>query len=316
MRVVVVGSGISGLSSAAALLDAGHQVTVCSDTPIEATTSYLAAAVWFPTAIARSPQTTEWSTTTFAHLERQAATRTPGVRMRESLALYREHPHVPSWSRLVRGFRDADDDELPPTYRAGFRFRVPMVEMPIYLPWLKDSITVRGARWMRCVIHHLDDLADLAPDVIVNCAGLRAAHLVDDPRLVPIRGQIVRVTNPGLSMSVRDEAHPLGRAYVHPRSNDCILGGSLQVGEWDVQPDPELTRSILRRCQDLVPALADSAVVETLVGLRPGRETVRLELDTTTIPDTPVVHNYGHGGSGITLGHGCATTVADIVGRL
>ncbi|MEV6137740.1 hypothetical protein AB0L63_17065 [Nocardia sp. NPDC051990] len=35
------------------------------------------------------------------------------------------------------------------------------------------------------------------------------------------------ITDPGVSASVRDEAHPLGRAYVHPRSHDWSLGGSL-----------------------------------------------------------------------------------------
>ena len=112
------------------------------------------------------------------------------------------------------------------------------------------------------------------------------------------------------------EAHPLGRAYVHPRANDCVLGGSLDTGEWDTTPNPDLTRSILRRCRELAPALADSEVLETVVGLRPGRREVRVELDTTALPGIPVVHNYGHGGSGITIGHGCALESAALVASL
>ncbi len=47
------------------------------------------------------------------------------------------------------------------------------------------------------------------------------------------------------------------------------------------------------------------------VGLRPGRSSVRLELgDSLTAPGAgpavPVIHNYGHGGSGLTLAWGCA----------
>jgi D-amino-acid oxidase len=60
-----------------------------------------------------------------------------------------------------------------------------------------------------------------------------------------------------------------------------------------------------------VPALGDATVLEHLVGLRPGRPTVRLELDLKG--STRVVHNYGHGGSGVTLGWGCAAEVVELV---
>ncbi|MFD0360890.1 FAD-dependent oxidoreductase [Nocardia sp. GCM10030253] len=316
MHVVVIGSGISGLSTGAELLRGGHDVTVVSAEPISATTSFLAAAVWFPTAAGPADRVGAWSTETFSHLEAQAAARTPGVRMCESLALYRSEPPTPTWSRTVRAFRAAEADELPPGYSFGFRFTVPLVEMPVFLPHLHDEVAAAGARWVRRTVHRLEDVAELAPDVVVNCAGLRAGQLVDDQTVYPIRGQIVRVTNPGLSVSVRDEAHPLGRAYVHPRENDCILGGSLDSDQWDVTPNPTLAQSILDRCRDLAPQLADSRVIETLVGLRPGRSEVRLELDGSPASGTPVIHNYGHGGSGITIGYGCAREVATIVDSL
>jgi D-amino-acid oxidase len=314
MHFVVIGSGISGLSSAAELLRSNHDVTVVSAEPISATTSFLAAAVWFPTAAGPADRVDAWSTETFAHLEKQAAAGTPGVRMCESLALYRNEPSIPMWSHAVRAFRAAEQEVLPPGYTFGFRFAVPLVEMPIFLPHLRDQVDAAGARWVQRTVHRIDDVADLTPDVVINCAGLRAGELVDDHTMYPIRGQIVRVSNPGLSVSVRDEAHPLGRAYVHPRANDCILGGSLDTNEWNATPDPALTQSILDRCRDLAPQLAESRVLETLVGLRPGRSEVRLELDRSTA--TPVIHNYGHGGSGITIGYGCAREVVAIVDSL
>ncbi|WP_159844243.1 FAD-dependent oxidoreductase [Nocardia sp. CY41] len=316
MRIVVLGSGISGLSTAAELLRARHEVIVVSAEPLTATTSFLAAAVWFPTAAGPADRVRTWSETTFGHLAALAASGAPGVRMCESMALYRCAPAIPDWSRSVRSFRAAERGELPPGYEFGFRFEVPLVEMPAYLPFLSAQVDAAGARRVLRAVRSLEDLADLSPDVVVNCAGLRAADLVDDPEVYPIRGQIVRVANPGLSVSVRDEAHPLGRAYVHPRAHDCVLGGSLDAGEWDTAPDPDLTRSILRRCRDLVPGLAGSEVLETVVGLRPGRRTVRVELDTTALPGTPVIHNYGHGGSGITIGHGCALESAALVAAL
>jgi len=43
------------------------------------------------------------------------------------------------------------------------------------------------------------------------------------------------------------------------------------------------------------------------VGLRPGRSPLRL--DSEVLGAVPVVHCYGHGGSGITLAMGCAEDV-------
>lgn len=60
-------------------------------------------------------------------------------------------------------------------------------------------------------------------------------------------------------------------------------------------------------------------VLEDWVGLRPGRTSVRLGLEMVSLngagkedrysKPVPVVHNYGHGGSGLTLAWGCAHDV-------
>jgi glycine/D-amino acid oxidase-like deaminating enzyme len=46
------------------------------------------------------------------------------------------------------------------------------------------------------------------------------------------------------------------------------------------------------------------------VGLRPFRkQNVRLDRE----PGTRIIHNYGHGGAGVTLSWGCAIEIADMV---
>jgi D-amino-acid oxidase len=150
-------------------------------------------------------------------------------------------------------------------------------------------------------------------DLVVNCAGLGARELIGDGAVYPVRGQIVRVTNPGLTLSVRDEHHPGGRAYVHPRQDDCILGGTLDEGRWDTTVDMAVGAAIIERCWDLVPALRGARVLEHVVGLRPGRSTVRLEEDEPLSSGARVVHNYGHGGAGVTLSWGCAREVVALV---
>ena len=313
VQVTVLGSGVAGLTTAVSLLDAGCRVQVVAADPVEASTSYLAAAVWFPTHAGPPERVASWGRHTFDVLADQAARGVPGVVMRESLVLYREPPGEPDWARSVGEIRAATAEELPTGYRHGLRFAVPLVEMPRYLPWLADQVRERGGELATRRITSLRELADPRVDAVVNCSGLAARVLVPDPSVYPVRGQIVRVSNPGLTLSVRDEHHPAGRAYVHPRAEDCILGGTLEENVWDTHVDPASAEAIIDRCRDIVPELRDATVIEHLVGLRPGRPTVRVEETTPAQVGTRIVHNYGHGGSGITIAWGCATEAANLL---
>ena len=64
-------------------------------------------------------------------------------------------------------------------------------------------------------------------------------------------------------------------------------------------PRPEDTEFILAGSLALEPSLEQSERVRDWVGLRPGRDSVRLERETRD--GLEIVHNYGHGGSGITV---------------
>lgn len=311
--VTVVGAGVVGMTTAVALLDDGHRVRVVTADPIAATTSAVAAAVWFPTHVGPPDQVIRWGRTTFDVLSDQATRDTPGVVLLESLALYREPPGEPDWADAVGAVRPAEPKELPAGYPHGLRFTVPLAEMPQYLPWLADEIIVRGGTFTRQRLGSLDEVDGC--DVVVNCTGLGARDLVGDHSVYPVRGQIVRVANPGLTLSVRDEHHPAGRAYVHPRGGDCVLGGTLDENRWDTAVDQSVATSIVQRCCDLVPALRDAEILGHAVGLRPGRPTVRLEEDGVLKHVARLIHNYGHGGAGVTLAWGCARDVAAIVGR-
>ena len=100
MQVTVLGAGVIGLTTALSLLDAGCDVVVVTASPIEETTSYLAAAVWFPTHVGPPDRVAVWGRNTFETLARQAQRSVPGVIMRESLALYRQPPGRPDWVTL------------------------------------------------------------------------------------------------------------------------------------------------------------------------------------------------------------------------
>jgi D-amino-acid oxidase len=187
--------------------------------------------------------------------------------------------------------------------------------MPIYLPWLLREFVSSGGFFEQRAVRSLQEAASYG-DIVLNCTGLRARTLCGDETLVPVRGDVVRVVNPGLRVSVRDEENPKGRTYVHPRTHDCILGGTSEPGEWDTSLDPAKAAAIVERCVELAPELEGSEVLEHHVGLRPSRpDGVRLELDTAVLSGSRLIHNYGHGGAGITLSWGCAEDAAALAKR-
>jgi D-amino-acid oxidase len=309
--IMVVGAGIVGLTSAVRLLEAGHRVRVrAADLPAQST-SNLAAAIWYPTGFGPQAGVLDWAALAFDVYREMAANGVPGVMMRDSRQMLRQAPDgQPWWAEAVGGVEVLDDVAGP--YAGCYRFAVPLVEMPVHLPWLVDRLLALGGTLDQRTVSTLDEL-DGSADVLVNCTGLGARELCGDESVRPVRGQVVRVANPGLTESVRDEQHPAGRTYVHPRSADCILGGTADIDAWDTRPDPAVTAAILERCTEVVPALHDCAVVGVHVGLRPARPSVRLEGEN--LRNSMLIHNYGHSGAGITLGWGCAATVADLVSQ-
>ncbi len=75
-----------------------------------------------------------------------------------------------------------------------------------------------------------------------------------------------------------------------------------------MEPDPATAAAIFERCAWLEPRLRDAAILEHKVGLRPGRPAVRLEAEQHS-SGKRLIHNYGHGGAGVTLSWGCADEV-------
>lgn len=311
--VVVVGAGVIGLTAAVTLQTSGRDVVIVAAEPPARTTSRLAAAVWFPTRVGPTEHVLAWGARTFEVLSRLAHDEPDaGVALRHTRMLYRSPPGRPWWTGALDEVVDADPRDLPAGYTHGLEFTAPLAAMPVHLAWLRERFNTAGGRIEQRRLKSLDQVAELAP-TIVDCAGLGARELVDDPTVTPIRGQVVRTTDPGLTVSLRDEHHPEGYTYVHPRGGDCILGGTTDDGAWDTTPDPEVAAAILRRCTALAPELAGARVLEHVVGLRPGRPTVRLERNTAIVPGTTVVHDYGHGGAGVTLAWGCAEQVVALL---
>lgn len=317
--VVVVGAGVVGLTCAVRLQEAGARVTVVTADEPARTVSAIAAAVWYPTHTLDGPRVHEWARRTFDELATQAVHGVPGVVMRPTRMLLRSPtPPPPWWSKAVRDFRSVGPSEVSAPFAGEWQFTVPTVEMAPYLDWLVERITSGGGALLRRRVDRLAEVTDaagsnLAP-VVVNATGLAAGGLASDPGVYPARGQLVLVDNPGLTTSVRDEDNPAGLTYIHPRSRDVVLGGTFEPDATDCTPSDSIGREIVERCSVLIPELRGARVIDQLVGLRPARHGgVRLAIDPVGLPGgVCLIHDYGHGGAGITLAWGCADEVANL----
>jgi D-amino-acid oxidase len=302
-RIIVVGAGVVGLTCAVRLLEDGHRVDVLArDLPLE-TTSAVAAALWYPYRAYPLEQVTAWSAASYKEYAALAGVQGNGVRMVDGTELHRTRAEDPWWVSAVPGLTRVSAMGEP--YVDGWSFTAPVVEMPLYLRWLAGRVQALGGTLTRMALRALPEQAD----VVVNASGLGARLMAGDGGVTPVRGQVVYVEQFGLDRWWLDGAGPV---YVVPRSDDVVVGGTDDEGEWDRTRDPNTAARILDRAALLVPEVARARVLGHRVGLRPARPRVRLEVEQRG--GSRVVHCYGHGGAGVTLSWGCADEVASLVG--
>jgi D-amino-acid oxidase len=301
-RISVVGAGVVGLSCAVRLLERGHDVAVLArDLPRE-TTSAVAAALWYPHRAYPFERVTAWGRTTYAALADLVEVPGTGVVMRRGTEVLRQAAPRPWWAEAVPALERAT--ALPDGYRDGWTFVAPVVEMPVYLDWLKARVDELGGTVTRMALHALPGTG-----VVVDASGLGGRLLGGDGSVQPVRGQVAYVEQVGLEEWWLDTEGP---TYVVPREHDIVVGGTEEEGVWDRSFDSAAGKEMLARARELVPAIRRAQVLGTRVGLRPARPQVRLELEHRE--GQRVVHCYGHGGAGVTLSWGCADEVADLVG--
>ena len=235
-------------------------------------------------------------------------------------------------------------------YLWGWTFETYFADMPKYMPFLWKLFAERGGIWQMSdeSLESILEVAEGRP--VINCLGVSAVKMFGDPApAVIVRGRQVVVPKAPLvkaadglplAYNYTPPAELFLRAdgsaeYVHffPRQDGWILGqtrepGQLdEYGRWrgdavrslelsiDDQPIPspvvELNREILRqwinRDWSGLPLIGRE-------GYRyyrdPQGQGVRLESEE--IEGTLFIHNYGHGGSGITMSWGCSIEVARI----
>ncbi len=344
MKILIIGAGVSGLTTALCLLREGYGVKIIADKFSPDTTSNVAGALWeMPPAICGMHNghsmeiEVDWCKKSLREFEKLSKNPDTGVRLRRSnfysTTNFDDSPDqctkIERTRECVQGFERGAyylDRSISVDIKDAYSYLCPVIDTDTYLRWLTKEVRLLGGELEEQRIEgHLREilitlLGKYEASIIINCSGLESRKLCRDTSIYPLRGAVVRVVNDGSKFPVIDEAHCMtekdGFVFILPRNDrTLLLGGFAEKDEWDtgIGLDYNQVSLALDRCKEFMPCLENAELDQEplRVGLRPYRENVRLEIEGTNL-----VHNYGHGGSGVTYSWGCASQVVKLAKKL
>lgn len=255
-RFAVLGCGVNGLSTARLLQqrfqDGAGAVTIYAKDLPPNTTSNISGALWYPTSSFDPQEVTTRFTDQF-QLACQISNRAfqelvgseYGVRWTDTLEL---NSNGASLEReLFGGARLYPQTEVhrDPKRFFGFpftrQFSTMMIEPHTYLRALLRDFYIAGGKIVVRELKSRQEISRLPEPVIFNCTGLGARQLLDDQKLIPVRGQLeVLLPQPEV-----DYCYMSNLGYMFPRRDGIILGGTFDHDDWSLQPNPEQSAGIL-----------------------------------------------------------------------
>lgn len=323
-NIAVIGCGVIGLTSALAIqkrLGPSVKVTIFTEALSPNTTGDVAAGLWLPYLIQDTPKEdiSKWAQSTknyIMQLWKNGEANKAGISLQLITKISSaENYETPAWVNAALGYAELTKQQIDyysrkydKKYSGGFSLVSFIWEASVFLPYLQEQFLENGGDIKIKRIESFEQLNTF--DVIVNCTGINSKDLVPDSTVRPIRGQIIRVLAPWQFDTFNED-----NSYIIPNQRCVILGGTQQIDDYNLNIDVNDRQQILNGCGKYSPALKSAKIVNDCVGLRPGRNKIRVELEYRQmgIKVQKIIHNYGHGGSGITLSIGCAETAAELV---
>lgn len=256
-KIVVIGGGIVGITTAIALKLAGSEVEIitedradCSHSKSPTFASLYPAASVIPHSVAmeNGSRVIEDSQKIFRKFLTFPQT---GVRVQKHYEVYESEvtplPYVQKMKNLEflpkNGCGGPDVPSLGDNVY-GWSFDCIFVEYPIYIKTLYDIFKKCGGV---VTIKKIASLSEIPCDIIVNCTGAGAMNLVDDSDGFYLRGHVVLAEIPDLfknkysgelfsynytpsPLLYRTSSGDAADIYCYPRSVGWVLGGSRQKG--------------------------------------------------------------------------------------
>lgn len=234
----------------------------------------------------------------------------------------------------------------------GWAFDCYIAEFPVYVKQLYKLYEQNEGVIHKRKIYR-GEISDLPVETIINCSGVWSNELFEDSAELKItRGHIVHALNRPKVRDARGRicsynytpqqsiyatpGNDFCDVYFYPIADKWILGGSREVGslssagKWkgrgcdetmkiDGKEIPaqviKLNKAIFRNTYQA--KLPSDKKLKSFIGYRFERDDTKngLRLEKAKEFDKTVIHNYGHGGAGVTLSWGCALRVAKFLNK-
>lgn len=327
MNLGVLGCGVIGLTTALELQKEfpNVQVSIIADRFNEETTSAVAAGIFRPGTSFMGPSldvTQKWIADAFNYwddIRKSSEAPLAGVCQLSGYIFSTTSPSMVRnhfIEKLLPHYRQATEEELTLCHggwKYGSFFTTVLTDSRIYLPYATKKFLDAGGKVIKQKATSFFDIYQKHKcDVLVNCTGMGAKELCQDQQLVPIRGQILKVHAPWIKMAFYGDYD----TYIIPGFNSVTLGGSRHFDSYSTEVCKYDSLAIRERCYGMLPSLKKAKILEEAVGLRPHRSVVRVEPELRQTPggkQMKIVHNYGHGGYGVTTAPGTAFHAVKVV---
>ena len=262
-RFAVLGSGVSGLSTARLLQrHFNGAVTIYAKDLPPNTTSNIAGAHWSPTTVFDRKSVSVRFTEQFRQACRISNRSFQllvgaeyGVRWIETFELHRNDPgnddgELPGGNELYPGIEIHRDPDRYFGFPYVKQFSTMLIEPSIYLSALLRDFYIAGGKVVVKEFRSHEEIMRLPEPVVFNCTGLGARSLFNDQKLGPVRGQLEVL----LPQSEVDYCY-LSRGYMFPRRDGIILGGTFDHDDWSLEPRADQATGILETNAEIMKGL-------------------------------------------------------------
>jgi D-amino-acid oxidase len=245
--VAVLGSGVMGLSTARLVQEAGFSVTIYAAALPPDTTSNIAGGQFHPYAVFHEGEVTPEFMTQFAKALEYSWRRFQimvgddyGIRW---LPTYVESdaPEAQPIAYFPPINRVLSQAEHPFPLQNVIRYDTMYIETGRYLRQMLRDVQLAGGKIQVRRFATPADIAALPEALVFNCTGLGSRDLFGDADLHPARGQLVILEpQPEVRYALTG-----GPGYMFPRPDGILLGGTIELYQWDPTPQPDRVARII-----------------------------------------------------------------------
>lgn len=352
-KIAVIGAGVSGITTGFLLQKIGYNVTIYSkELPLTskqnpAFPSQFPSASIIPHSVFHSNVEQLFNTSQLLFYSLYKS-KFPGLKIHEHFELFGYNAPEASYAQHIAGFKNFSELTWFPKHptipiQSGWKFNSYFADWNIYLPHLIQRFVNNHGQFVEQKID-LNSFEGIPEDIIINCSGTGSHQLKNESKNpLLLLGHLLKIKNtqkllspdkntvsfnftPGIDIYSDSFNTPLD-VYTYPRKNDWILGGSRFKGTLDsdgnwVSNDPlssifpkqitTLNTDILNHSFGIdLNLYKDREFQKAYRYVRNTKNGLRIETEETS--NRLIIHNYAHGGAGVTLSWGAAFSVLELI---